>query len=81
VSLELEPSVGPAPEVDDQEDVEHYIAVYTELLAGIRRLQRIAPEHRERLEREHQRLSARLAPWLERRAGGLAPRDRSTADV
>ena len=54
---------GEVPGTHYQEDVEHWIEVYTEMLAGIRR---IAPD--EGLDGHVQRLQDRLAFWRERRA-------------
>jgi hypothetical protein len=59
---------GEDPETEHPEDVEHWIGVYTELLAGARRLRGIATEDDLRLDVELGRLRNRLAFWIERRA-------------
>ena len=73
LSSEFEPSIeheilsGEEPATEELEDVEHWIAVYTELVAGARRLQAATPQPDGRLESELGRLQARLSFWLGRR--------------
>lgn len=68
---------GELPETDQLDDVEHWIAVYTELIQGSRRLQASVSTGEERVDVEINRLSERLAYWLDRRArlssGGGSP--------
>jgi hypothetical protein len=59
---------GEEPETEHLEDVEHWIAVYAELLAGACRLRESPPEDERRLDAELERLRGRLAFWLARRA-------------
>jgi hypothetical protein len=54
------------PGTHHPEDVEHWIEVYNEMLAGIRRVNVIAPD--DALDRGLQRLQDRLSYWLGRRA-------------
>jgi hypothetical protein len=74
VSSELDDAVEPAllagevPETERADDVEHWIAVYTELLAGARRLLGIAPDGNGRLDGEVSWLQDRVAFWVGRRA-------------
>ncbi|HSR22387.1 MAG TPA: hypothetical protein VLW53_02470 [Candidatus Eisenbacteria bacterium] len=59
---------GEEPETDQPEDIEHWIAVYTELIEGTRRLQAVVSASEQRVDDEIQRLCDRLAFWLDRRA-------------
>lgn len=68
---------GEVLETDQLEDIEHWIAVYTELIQGARRMQAAVSTGEERVDEEIQRLSQRLAYWLDRRTrespGGGSP--------
>jgi hypothetical protein len=57
---------GEAPDTVHPDDVEHWIAVYSELLAGTGHL-RSSPASDRRIDEEHERLRQRLAFWLRRR--------------
>ncbi len=65
---------GEEPGTEHLEDVEHWIAVYAELITGARRPQGTGPESEERLEVELGRLRDRLAFWLRRRSELLPAR-------
>ena len=73
VSAEFEPATaggllaGEEPATEHVEDVDHWIVVYEELVAGTRRLQAMAPEADGRLAAEQRRLQERLAYWRFRR--------------
>ena len=74
MSSELEEGVqdgllaGEEPGTDQPEDIDHWIAVYTELIEGTRRLQAVVSAGEQRVDEEIQRLRDRLAFWLDRRA-------------
>lgn len=59
---------GEEPATEQVEDVDHWIAVYEELVAGARRLLAIAPEPDVRIAAELRRLQERLAYWRVRRS-------------
>jgi hypothetical protein len=55
-------------ETEHPDDVEHWIAVYTELLAGAYQLRQVPAEDDGRLDGELLRMRERLAFWCRRRA-------------
>ena len=73
MTAEFEPArrggllAGEEPATEQVEDVDHWIAVYEELVAGARRLLSIASEPDIRMAAELRRLQGRLAYWQLRR--------------
>lgn len=58
---------GEVLDAEDPDDVEHWVTVYTELLAGTGQLRGSVEGDDPRIEREFERLRLRLAWWLRRR--------------
>jgi hypothetical protein len=64
---EFERLAGEDPDTPLLEDVEHWVAVYTELLTGASHLRQVVPDGKERFDDELGRMRERLAYWIDRR--------------